>query len=260
MGIDQTYNLAGRVALVTGASSQGIGSESAKLLAEAGAKVFLTARREEQLREICVEIEAAGGQAAYAVCDVSSEEQCKSAIGKCVETFGQLDVMVLSAGISGVSASGGPDAWFDTDNWRTMLGINLDGVFFMIKHGWAECAKGGHGSIIPVGSLASWHVDGSAAYTATKAAIRGLVAWFGKNFAKAGIPVRVNGMYPGLVETDMTRRATEHEVYGPMMLQGIPMGRFGQPTDIANAVLFLASDASSWMTAQHIIVDGGQVA
>lgn len=260
MGIKETYDLTGRVALITGASSQGIGSESAKVLAEAGAKVFLTARREEQLKAVCAEIEAAGGEAAYAVCDVSSEEQCKAAVEKCVETFGQLDIMVLTAGISGVSASGGPDAWFDSDNWRTMQGINLDGVFFMIKHGWAECAKGGHGSIIPIGSLASWHVDGSAAYTATKAAIRGLVAWFGKNFARAGIPVRVNGLYPGLIETDMTRLAVENEMYGPMLLKGIPMGRFGQPTDCANAVLFLASDASSWMTAQHVIVDGGQVA
>lgn len=103
-------------------------------------------------------------------------------------------------------------------------------------------------------------VDGSAAYTATKAAIRGLVAWFGKNFARAGIPVRVNGMYPGLIETDMTRLAVESETYGPMLLKGIPMGRFGQPSDCANAVLFLASDASSWMTAQHVIIDGGQVA
>lgn len=260
MGIEKTYDLTGRVALVTGASSQGIGSESAKALAEAGAKVFLTARREGQLKAVCAEIEALGAQAAYAVCDVSDEEQCKAAVEKCVKTFGHLDIMVLSAGISGMSASGGPEAWFDTDNWKTMLGVNLDGVFFMVKHGWAECAKGGYGSIIPIGSLASWHVAGSAAYTATKTALRGLVAWLGKNFAKAGIPVRVNGVYPGLIETDMTRRAVEHETYGPMMLRDIPLGRFGQPADCANAVLFLASDASAWMTAQHIIVDGGQVA
>jgi len=218
MGFKETYDLTGRVALVTGASSQGIGSESAKVLAEAGAKVFLTARREEQLQAICAEIEAADGQAAYAVCDVSSEDQCKVAVEKCVETFGQLDIMVLSAGISGVSASGGPDAWFDTDNWRAMQGINLDGVFFMIKHGWAECAKGGHGSIIPIGSLASWHVDGSAAYTATKAAVRGLVAWFGKNFAKAGVDGQVSlGVFrfPSGFRDVLTARSGALQVYHP---------------------------------------------
>ncbi|WP_165172441.1 SDR family NAD(P)-dependent oxidoreductase [Adlercreutzia sp. ZJ242] len=260
MSINETYDLTGRVALITGASSHGIGNSSAKALAEAGAKVFLTARREEQLKAACAEIEAAGGTAAYAVCDVSSEEQCKAAVDACVETFGQLDIMVLSAGISGLSASGGPDAWFDTDNWNKMIGINLEGVFWMIKHGWAECAKGGHGSIIPVGSLASWHCDGSAAYTAGKGALRSLVAWFGKKFPQAGIPVRVNGLYPGLIRTDMTQQACDHEVYGPMMLKPIPLGRFGEPEDCANAVLFLASDASAWMTGQHMVIDGGQLA
>lgn len=253
--VKDPLNLEGRVAIITGASSHGIGNQSAKILAEHGAKVFLTARREAQLQQAVAEIEAAGGEAAYAVCDVSQEEQCKAAVEACVERFGRLDIMVLAAGISGLSKSGGFDAIFDTDNYRKMVGINMDGVFWMMKYGYAECAKHGVGSIIPVGSLASWHADGSAAYTAGKCAIRGWVTWFGKELAPLG--VRVNGLYPGLVETDMTQRAVDNEQVSQMMLQGIPLGRFGTVDDMANGVLYLASDASSWMTGQHLVVDGG---
>ena len=249
------FDLTGRVALITGASSHGIGNESAKLLAAHGAKVFLTARRETQLQQAVKEIEEAGGVAAYRVTDVSVEEECKAAVEACVAEFGQLDIMVLAAGISGLSASGGFDAVFDTDNYRKMLGINLDGTFWMIKYGYAECAKGGHGSIVPIGSLASWHADGSAAYTVTKGAIRSLTQWFGKKFAPLG--VRVNTFYPGLIETDMTQRACDNEQVAAMMLKDIPLGRFGSVSDCAHGVLFLASDASGWMTGQHLVVDGG---
>ena len=257
MAKNDVFDLTGRVALVTGASSHGIGNQAAKILAEHGAKVLLTARREEQLKAAVAEIEAADGIADYAVCDVADEAQCKAAVEKCVSVFGRLDIMVLAAGISGVSASGGFDAIFDTDNYKKLTSINMDGIFWMLKYGHTECAKGGVGSIIPVGSLASWHSDGSAAYCGAKNALRGWVTWFGKAFASEG--VRINGLYPGLVDTDMTHGAVQHEQYGPMMLANIPLGRFGTVDDMANAVLYLASDASSWMTGQHLIVDGGQL-
>ena len=114
-GEKNLFDLSGRVALITGASSHGIGNESAKLLASYGAKVFLTARREDKLQEAVAEIEAVGGEAAYAVCDVSQEEDCKAAVEACVETFGRLDIMVLAAGISGLSLSGGLEAAFDVE-------------------------------------------------------------------------------------------------------------------------------------------------
>ena len=254
----EKFDLTGRVALITGASSHGIGNESAKLLAANGAKVFLVARREEQLKQACEEIRADGGEASYRAMDVSDEAECKAAVEQCVTEFGRLDIMVLSAGISGLSISGGWDAMFDTDNYLKVQGINLDGTFWMIKHGFQECAKNGVGSIIPVGSLASWHCDGSAAYTATKGAIRSLVQYFGRKFAELG--VRVNGLYPGMIDTDMTHMACSNEQYGPTMLKDIPLGRFGTVEDMAYATLFLASDASSFMTGQHLVVDGGRLA
>lgn len=252
------FDLSGRVALITGASSHGIGNEAAKLLAANGAKVFLTARREELLQKACDEIRADGGEAAFMACDVSSEQECKAAVETCIAQFGRLDIMVLSAGISGLSASGGMDAIFDTENWRKMQSINLDGVFWMMKYGHAECAKHGVGSIIPVSSLAAWHADGSAAYTATKGAIRALTHYFGKMLAPMN--VRVNTIYPGMIDTDMTHMACSHEQYGPLMRKAIPLDRFGDVEDMAYGILFLASDASSFMTGQHLVMDGGALA
>lgn len=250
------FDLSGRVALITGASSHGIGNESARILAEHGAKVFLTARREDKLKEAVAQIKADGGEASYKATDVSSEEECKAAVEACVAEFGRLDIMVLSAGISGESPSGGMDAIFSTENWKKVQGINLDGIFFMIKHGWQECAKNGVGAIIPVSSFAAFRNDGSLAYTATKGAIRSMTHNLGPLLAPHG--VRVNTFYPGLIDTDMTHQATLYEAYAKPKLAKIPIGRFGTVDDCANAVLFLASDASSFMVGQHLLVDGGE--
>ena len=252
------FDLTGRVALITGASSKGIGNSAAKILAANGAKVFLTARREDKLQQACAEIEAVGGTAAYKVTDVSQEEDCKAAVEACVAEFGRLDIMVLAAGMSGKSVSGGMDAIFDTDNWRQLMGVNLDGVFFMTKYGWEECAKNGVGAIIPVGSVAAWKAAGSAAYTATKGAIRSMTHFMGKTLAPKG--VRFNTFYPGFIDTDMTHGATKMDAYINGVIAKIPLGRYGNVDDCANAVLYLASDASSFMNGQHLVIDGGELA
>ena len=254
------FNMDGRVALITGASSRGIGTGSAKILAEAGAKVFLVARREEKLKGAVAEIEAAGGEAAYAVADVSDEAQCKAAVEACVEKFGGLDIMVLASGISGKNERSLEDA-FDVENYRKVLGINLDGVFFMLKYGHAECAKGGHGSIVFVNSLAGFHAAGSLAYAASKGAIR---AWT-QNLAKKLAPskVRVNAVIPGLIDTDMTHPEGMDELFEKYVAPNatkIPLGRLGNIDDIANGVLYLASDASEWVTGHSILIDGGELA
>ena len=166
--------------------------------------------------------------------------------------------MVLSAGISGMSLSGGMEAAFDVDNWKRVQAINLDSVFYMVKYGWEECAKGGVGSIIPVASLAAWKAAGSVAYTATKGAIRSMTPCLAKLLAPHG--VRLNTLYPGFIDTDMTHAATEFEPFVRAKLESIPMGRFGTVDDCAYGVLYLASDASSFMTGQHLVIDGGELA
>ncbi len=153
--------------------------------------------------------------------------------------------------------SEGYDAIFDSENWREVQSINLDGVFWMMKYGAPECAKGGNGVIIPVSSLAAWKAEGSAAYTATKGAILSLTHYFGKKFQELGMPVRVNTLYPGMIDTDMTHMALAHPQFGPAIVGRIPIGRAGTVEDTSNALLYLASDASSFMTGQHLVVDGG---
>jgi NAD(P)-dependent dehydrogenase (short-subunit alcohol dehydrogenase family) len=251
----ERFDLRERVALITGASSKGIGSGAARLLAKCGARVFLVARREERLSEIAEDIKADGGTAAYYAGDTSRENDCKGAVEACLKQFGHLDIMVLSAGISGLSASGGMDNIFDSDNWRNVQSTNLDSIFYMIKHGYSECAKGGHGAIVPVASLAAWYASGNAAYTATKGAIRSMTHYFGKLFGP--LEVRINTFYPGFIDTDMTHRALENEKFVEVQMGKQPLKRIGTIEDCAYTILYLASDASSFMTGQHLIVDGG---
>lgn len=197
------FDLCGRVALITGASTQGIGSEAAKFLAENHAKVFLVARREDRLKEIAETIRSFGGEAAYHACDVSSEEACKAAVERCVAQFGRLDILVLAAGISGKSPKTTQEM-FDTEVYRQVLGINLDGTFFMVKYSWQECAKNGVGSIIMVDSLAGFKAAGHVPYTASKGAIRAWTKLFAKKLAS--YQIRVNSIVPGLTDSEMFTR------------------------------------------------------
>lgn len=254
------FNMDGRVALITGASSRGIGNGSAKILAEAGAKVFLVARREEKLQQAVAEIEAAGGTAAYAVADVSVEEQCKAAVDACMEKFGQIDVMVLAHGINGLNEMSMDDV-FNVDNYKKVQAINQDSVYYMMKYGHDKCAQGGHGSIVLINSLAGFHAAGSAAYSATKGAVRAWTQLFAKKLAP--MKVRVNAVIPGLIDTDMTHPEGMDELFEKYVAPAaakIPMGRLGNIDDISNGVLYLASDASEWVTGHSILIDGGELA
>ncbi|WP_165062932.1 MULTISPECIES: SDR family NAD(P)-dependent oxidoreductase [unclassified Adlercreutzia] len=259
MNLDQ-FSMEGRVALITGASSEGIGKASARVLAEAGANVFLIARREDRLAEAVEEIKAYGVEAGYCAIDVSDPEQCKRAITECVSRFGRLDVIVLAHGINGLNGRTIDDE-FDMENYRNVLDINLDGVFYMLKYGHKECAKSDNGSIILVNSLASLHAAGSAAYTAAKGAIKAWTKFFAKKLAPEKI--RVNAVIPGLIETEMTHPEGMDEQFEKFVApaaQRIPLRRLGQPEDIANGVLYLASDASQWVTGSSILIDGGEMA
>lgn len=251
-------DVTGRVALITGASSRGIGSGAAKALAEHGAKVFLTARREEQLVEQVKAIEEAGGQAGYAVCDVSDEDQCRCAVESCIEKFGQLDIMVLSAGISGDFYDDDDEYDFDTEDWEDVLGINLNGQYYMYKYGWEHMAKGGHGAVVQISSMAALKVSGGLPYTASKGALLRMVPWLAMRLGPKGI--RVNAICPGLIDTDMTNPPgwdTTEMLHIPAA-QKAPLRRCASIEDCANAILFLASDASKCITGQHIAVDGGE--
>lgn len=253
------FNIEDRVAIITGASSRGIGNSAAKELASQGAKVCLVARREEKLHEAVKEIEAAGGSAMYVVADVSKEEDCKRAVRECVAQFGKLDIMVLAAGIAG-NMPMNLDDMFNTEEYRRVMGINLDGVFFMVKHGYKECAKGGHGSIVFINSLAGFKAAGYLPYAAAKGAIRAWTKLLAKELAT--VNVRVNAIIPGMIDTDMTHPEGFDDLYegiAAAAVENIPLGRMGMPEDCAKGILFLASDASSWITGDSLAIDGGEL-
>ena len=248
-------DITGKVAFITGASSRGIGSGSAKVLAEHGAKVFLTARREEQLQEQVAAIREAGGEAGYAVCDVAVPEQVEAAVEKCIEQFGRLDIMLLTAGVPGDFTD---DIDFDLEDWRNVQSINLDGVYHAMMYGYPHMLEAGGGVIIPVLSMAALKVAGGLPYTATKGALLRMVPWCAKNMGPKNI--RVNGIAPGLIDTDMTNPPgwdTTEMLHIPAA-QKAPLRRCATIEDCANAVLFLASDAARCITGQIIAVDGGE--
>ena len=250
-------DLSGRVALITGASSRGIGSGAARVLAEHGAKVFLIARREEKLKERVQELKDSGLEASYMVCDVSVEEQCHAAVEKCVELYGRLDIMVLSAGISGKGVRS-EKGIFDVEDWRQVTGINLDGQYYMYKYGTPPMSKNGGGSIIQISSMAALKVSGSLPYTASKGALLRMVPWLAKQLGPEGI--RVNAICPSLIDTDMTNPPgydTTEILFKPAA-EKAPLRRCATIEDCANAILFLASDASSNITGNHLAVDGGE--
>ena len=246
------FNLEGKVALVTG-SSAGIGRGIAELLAKSGAKVCLAARRETRLQEIKAEIEAAGGIVDYVVCDVSTEENCKNAVAACVEKFGRLDILVNSAGIGEVPT--GVDDEFGTEKLNRVLNTDLFGILYMIKYSYPEMKKVVGGSIVNISSIAAVKNMGGVAYSAAKGGIKSmdvtLACYFGP------LNIRVNSIYPGVILSEMSEKQLENKDFHDALCSNIPMNRIGLPEDIAYCTLYLASDASSYVTGQAFVVDGG---
>jgi NAD(P)-dependent dehydrogenase (short-subunit alcohol dehydrogenase family) len=203
-------------------------------------------------------IEAKGGVCAQMLCDVSKEENCQAAVEACVKQFGRLDILVNSAGVSGSKPT--LKEHFDTDNYNDVMALDFGGVFFMIKYAYEECAKNGGGSIINISSSAAIRAVGRGnlgpvVYTAAKGAIRSMTNLLGKSFGS--INVRINSIYPGLIATGLTAPALANPQFLEETLKSVPLGRVGQPEDIAYCALYLASDAASFVTGQDFIVDGG---
>lgn len=252
---ENLLDLAGRVAFVTGASSRGIGSGIAKTLAAYGAQVFLVARREENLKKQVADIEMDGGIAAYAVADVAQEAEVKAAVEACVERFGRLDILICAAGICGMYTE---DVYFDTDDWRKVMGANLDGVYYAVQYAYPHLKQSGNASIVPVLSMAALKVAGCLPYTATKGALLRMVPWMAKNMGPEGI--RVNGIAPGIIDTDMTNPPgwdTTEFVLQPAAAKA-PLRRCATIEDCANTVLFLVSDMGGAITGQIVAVDCGE--
>ena len=244
--------LTGKIALVTGAS-RGIGAGVAKKLAASGAYVYVNyngsaARADEVVNEIV----SAGGQAEAIQCDVADFDKCKEMIDKIIADKGRIDILVNNAGITRDDLL----MKMSEDEFDAVISTNLKGCFNTIRHASRYLLKQRAGKIINMSSVSGVAGNaGQANYSAAKAGVIGLTKSVAKELSSRGI--NCNAIAPGFIETEMTAAMTDKAKEAT--IAAIPLGRTGQPEDIAKAVLFLASDMSDYITGQVINVDGGMV-
>ena len=245
-----------KVVLITGATS-GIGKVSALAFGKAGAKVIVSGRREAEGQAVVAEIKAAGGEATFVKTDVAVEADVAALIAKAVATYGRIDIAFNNAGVEIT----GPIVDATEADYRRAFDINVWGVLTSMKHEIPVMLKQGAGVIINTSSVAG-HVGmaGASIYVASKHAVEGLTKAAAIEYAKQGI--RVNAVAPAAIETDMLDRFTGggNEDAMSYMRSLHPVGRLGRSEEIANAVLFLASDAASFITGTSLNVDGGFLA
>jgi gluconate 5-dehydrogenase len=248
--VSADFDLTGKVCLVTGAG-RGIGRGMAEGLAKHGADVVLTGRTRATLEDAAAAI---GPRTFVHVTDVSKEADVVALRDAAIARFGKIDVLVNNAGVDpifkGIERT-------SLEEWQHIIDINLTGLFLCCKHIGGAIGPGG--SVINVSSVAG-HVGlvRSVPYCASKGGAELLTKALALDWAARG--VRVNTLAPGWVDTDLTHELLTHDVHGQRMLSGTPLGRFATPNDMAGGVVFLASDASAFMTGQSLVIDGGWTA
>lgn len=249
----------GKVALVTGAGL-GLGRAAALLLAREGARVVASDVKEAEGRAVADEVIDGGGEAIFIRHDVSSEDDWRSAIALTVSRFGGLDILVNNAGVT-LSANVEETT---LEQWRWLMAINLDGVFLGTKHAIAPMKSRG-GSIINLSSIEGLVGDANlAAYNASKGGVRIFTKSAALHCAKAGYKIRVNSIHPGYIWTPMVEQhfsSQSDPIAAKAFVAGLhPLGHLGEPDDIANGVLYLASDESKFVTGAELVIDGGYTA
>ncbi len=245
----------GKVALVTGAGS-GIGRQTALAFAREGARVVVSDIVMEGGEETVQQIRAAGGQATFVKADVAQAAEVEALVNTTVATYGRIDCAFNNAGIEGEQA---PTTECSEANWERVVAIDLKGVWLCLKYEIPQMLKQGGGAIVNTASVAGLvGFQGIAPYVAAKHGVVGLTKTAALEYAKAGI--RVNAVCPGVIDTPMVKRAFSHN---PQMAESVaaiePVGRLGQPQEIAEAVVWLCSDAASFVTGHPMAVDGGLV-
>ena len=248
--------LDGKVALITGGTT-GIGRDAAVLFAKEGAKVVLSGRREAEGKETLEMVRAAGGDGLFVQGDVSKAADVKDLVKKTVEKFGWLDVAFNNAGIEGKWA---PITEQTEEDWDRTIDINLKGTWLCLKYEILQMQKQGRGgAIVNMSSVAGLMGNATAAtYCASKHGVLGLTKSAALECALSGI--RVNAVCPAVIETPMADRAFADPAVNKWVLGLHPMGRFGRPMEIAEAVLWMCSERASFMTGEMMVLDGGFLA
>ena len=249
--------LENKVALITGAGN-GIGRETALLFAAEGAAVAAVDMNETAVQAVAAEINASGGRAIAIVADVSEAASCEQMVATTENEFGGLDILFNNAGI--MMSADGDAVSTEEDVWDKTMEVNAKGVYLGCKYGIPAMLRSGGGSVINTASFVA--VMGAAtpqlAYTASKGAVLALTRELAVVHARQGI--RVNALCPGPLRTELLMSFLDTEEKKQRRLVHVPMGRFGEAKEMAQAVLFLASDESSYMTGTDFLVDGGLAA
>ena len=242
-----------KVALITGGTT-GIGRDTAVLFAKEGAKVAFTGRREAEGQQTLDLIRAAGYEGLFLKSDVPKAAEVQSAVQKTVEKYGRLDVAFNNAGVEGVWV---PLAEQTEENWDYVHGINLKGLWLCLKYEIQQMLKQvGGGAIVNMSSVAGLiGSPGAGVYIASKHGVLGLTKTAAAECAKQGI--RVNAVCPAVIQTDMADRAFAEPELNKRVRALHPLGRFGTPSEVSEAVLWLCSDKSSFTTGQSLCIDGG---
>lgn len=249
------FNMKDKIVIVTGASS-GLGADAARAYAENGAHVALLARRVDKLEAVAKEIEAMGQKALPVQCDVSSEDSVKSAVEKVIEEFSRIDVLLNNAGI----AVGGGVHNMTVEDWDKSMDINVKGIFLMSKYVIPHMKEQNYGKVVNISSINALLADKADvfirhSYNASKAAVIGLTRGMAASYAQYGITV--NAVCPGLFESEMTEGTLfKSEEFLNRYNALSPAGRPGKRGELNGTFMYFSSDASSYVTGQHIVVDG----
>ena len=247
--------LEGKVALITGAAS-GMGASMARIFAGEGARVVVADMLEEEGNGVVADIIKANGAAIFRRLDVSSEAEWKAAVEATLAAYGKLDILVNDAGLSGSAV----EDLFDTAAWDLLMAVNARGAFLGMKFAIPIMKAAGGGSIVNISSISG--ITGQqqihVAYNASKGAVRTLSKAAAVQHGADNI--RVNSVHPGLMPPMRSSKRTADPQVRAKMLRQVPMGRAGRPEEVANAVLFLASDEASYITGAELYVDGGYLA
>ncbi len=247
-------NLKDKIVVVTGAGS-GIGKATAKLFGAHGAQVIVSDINPENAKTVADEILLDDGKASVLVTDVTQFEQVTGLVEQTVKKYGKIDIMVNNAGIGGKNQARTAD--HTLEDWHNVVAVNQTGVFYCMKTALGQMAKQGHGNIVNVASLAGLRASGNnLSYSASKFAVVGMTKSAALEYGRKNI--RINAVCPGFTESALLDQLLSVSPdMGEKLKRFIPMGRFGEANEIAEAICWLASDSSKFITGQTITLDGG---
>jgi NAD(P)-dependent dehydrogenase (short-subunit alcohol dehydrogenase family) len=258
MALAEGGALRGRVAIITGAAT-GIGRASARLFAQAGARVVLADVRQAELAQTVAQVTTAGGEATAVTADLGRPDDCATVVAHAVRAFGRLDVLLNNAGV-GTMVVGGTVETIPLEHWDLAHDVNVRAIYLVSRAALPHLRVRG-GAIVNIASVSAFRGSierPSHAYAATKGAVLALTRAMAASHGRDGI--RVNAICPGVIRTRLTADIVDAAERQAREGRGIPLGRVGEPEDVARCALFLASDDAAFVSGAHLVVDGGALA